>query len=341
MLRNWQYVIDTCNPPRDKPLDPVSRWLVITRACVFSMTYTSGIIGGLLAATTGTVHWGYFALAVFGLVLAHAANNMTNDYFDAKSGLDTDPFYARAQYSPHPLIGGLTSEAGLVTAILALNLVDAAIALYLTLARDWPVMLFALLGLAISVFYVAPPIKLKYRGLGELGIFLVWGPLMIGGTYYVAAGNLPAWVLLASIPYALLVTTVIIGKHLDKWEQDKEKGVKTLPVAIGFQNSLQLNQVLMVGFFLAIAALVVARILSPWTLLVVFALPRLRQTLTIYNQPKPKEPPPNYPVWPLWYVSAAFWLTKRAGYLFFAGLFLGLIAESVARLFLPSFSGSI
>ncbi|MBI2845988.1 MAG: hypothetical protein HYX86_05520, partial [Chloroflexi bacterium] len=75
MLRNWQYVIDTCNPPPDKPLDPVSRWLVITRACVFSMSYTSALIGGLLALSSGAmVNLGYVALAVLGVVLAHAAN---------------------------------------------------------------------------------------------------------------------------------------------------------------------------------------------------------------------------------------------------------------------------
>lgn len=332
MLRNWQYVIDTCNPPPNKPLDPVSRWLVITRACVFSMSYTSALIGGLLAVSSGAiVNLGYVALAVLGVVLAHAANNMVNDYFDLESGLDSDLSYARAQYSPHPLLAGLTSETGLVTAILAVNLIDALIALYFTLVVGWPVLVFALLGLTISVFYVAPPIRLKYHRLGELGVFVVWGPLMIGGTYYVATGTIPPWVFLASIPYGLLVTTVLIGKHLDKYEQDKVKGVKTLPVAIGFQNALRLNQWLMVGFFVATLGLVLVGMLTPWVLLTFFALPRLRRVLETYSQPKPTSPPPNYPVWPLWYVSAAFWLNKRSGYLFVAGLFL----DPVIKLLFP------
>ena len=61
---------------------------------------------------------------------------------------------------------------------------------------------FALAGLFISVFYVAPPLKLKHHGLGEPGVFVVWGPLMIGGTYYVTAGTLPPWVWVATLPYA-------------------------------------------------------------------------------------------------------------------------------------------
>ena len=52
--------------------------------------------------------------------------------------------------------------------------------------------LFALLGLFVSVFYVAPPLKLKHRGFGEPGVSLVWGPLMIGGTYFVTAGDAAA-----------------------------------------------------------------------------------------------------------------------------------------------------
>ena len=49
------------------------------------------------------------------------------------------------------------------------------------------VIAFALAGLFLSVFYVAPPFSLKRHGLGELDVFLTWGPLMIGGTYLVAS----------------------------------------------------------------------------------------------------------------------------------------------------------
>ena len=114
-------------------------------------------------------------------------------------------------------------------------------------ARGWPVAAFALAGLFISVFYVAPPLKLKHHGLGEPGVFVVWGPLMIGGTYYVTAGTLPSWMWLASIPYAIVVTTVLIGKHVDKYEQDRARGIHTLPVLLGRAASLRLNQALMVA----------------------------------------------------------------------------------------------
>src|SRR6058998_4420688 len=81
LLDSWRQIVATGNLPRNRVIDPVSRWLLITRACVFSMTLTSALIGGLLAAASSPApQWGYFGLALLGLVVAHAANNMINDY---------------------------------------------------------------------------------------------------------------------------------------------------------------------------------------------------------------------------------------------------------------------
>jgi 1,4-dihydroxy-2-naphthoate octaprenyltransferase len=324
VVQNWIEVIQTATLSRDKEMDLVSRWLIITRAAVFSMTLTSGLIGGLLAAASTTFAWTPFLLALLGLVLAHAANNMINDYFDLSGGVDTTEYY-RAQYAPHPILAGLISKSGLRSAILLVNVLDAAIALYLVSVRGWPVLLFAGLGLFISVFYVAPPIRLKHIGLGEVGVFIVWGPLMIGGTYFCAAGSVPLWVYAAGLPYALLVTTVLIGKHLDKFEQDTAKGIHTLPVLLGYDLSMRLNQALMIAFYVVTLALIATHIIGLWALLVIFSLPRLVRVLKVYNEPKPATPPANYPVWPLWYVAGAFYLNKLAGGLFILGLILNLV----------------
>ena len=265
-----------------------------------------------------------FGLALVGLVLAHAANNMINDYFDLEGGVDTED-YVRGQYAPHPVLSGLISKAGLLLAIAILNLLDLGILLYLTELRGWPVAAFALAGLFVSVFYVAPPLKLKHRGLGEPSVFLVWGPLMIGGTFFVTTGYLAPWVVVASVPYAILVTTVLIGKHVDKFDADTAKGIHTLPVILGRERSLFLNQELMIAFFVFVVSLVLTGTLGVWTLLCFGALPKLVQVLKVYNQPRPESPPENYPIWPLWYVAWAFLVTRRAGALFVLGLGLNAI----------------
>ena len=324
LVGNWKEVIDTCNLSPAKRMDAVSRWLVLTRACVFQMSLTSGLIGGLLALSVGPINWLYFALAVIGLVIAHAANNLSNDFFDLQEGLDTKE-YPRALYAPHPVLSGLTTQGKLRTAFLTLTVIDAIIALFLATVRGPLVLGFAAAGLFISLFYTAPPLKLKYRGLGELGVFLVWGPLMIGGTYFIAAGNLPAWVWAACVPYALAVTTVIMGKHLDKFPYDQPRGVRTLAVLLGEPATNRLIRGLMVLFYVVCVALVLAGVLSVWVLLVLASLPRLRSVWRIYLQPKPKAPPENYAVWPLWFVSWAFHWTKLAGTLFVFGVILGAI----------------
>ena len=305
-------------------MDAVSRWLLITRASVFPMTVLSAVIGGLFAAHVPDAHWGYFALCIIGLVAAHAANNMINDYFDLEGGVDSAN-YVRAQYAPHPVLSGLISKTGLLVAIAVVNLLDLGLVLYLTEHRGWPVALFALIGLFVSVGYVAPPFKLKHRGLGEPGVLLVWGPLMIGGTYYVTTGSFAPWVIVASLPYALLVTAVLMGKHIDKLEADSAKGIRTLPVILGRDRALALTRGLMIAFFVLVAALAAAGGLGVWTLLSFAAIPRVRKVLQVFRKPRPAQPPPRYPLWPLWYVSFAFLVTRSAGGWFVIGLVLDAI----------------
>ncbi|MBM2843157.1 MAG: Prenyltransferase [Anaerolineales bacterium] len=324
LVRNWKEVIDTCNLSPDKRMDFVSRWLVLMRACVFQMSVTSGLIGGLLAVSVGAINWFYFALAVVGLVLAHAANNLSNDFFDLQEGLDTKD-YPRALYAPHPVLSGLTTQRGLATAFISLTAIDALIALYLTYVRGPFVLGFAAAGLLVSLFYTAWPLKLKYRGLGEIGVFIVWGPLMIGGTYFVAAGNLPSWIWAACLPYALAVTTVVIGKHLDKLPYDKPRGVRTLAVILGEVSTNRLIRGMMVLFYLVSLGLVLSGIVSVWVVLVLLSVPRLLRVWKIYSQPKPTTPPEGHTVWPLWFVSWAFYWVKQAGTLFVLGIILGAI----------------
>ena len=336
-LLAWKEILETANPPVARPLDTVGKWLVITRAAVFPMTIWSGLIGGLLAveanrvAGGAPVDWGLFLLAVVGLVLAHAANNMINDYFDTTGGVDTDD-YVRALYAPHPILSGWVTKRQLGIAIVIVNAIGAAIMLALAAVRGPLIIVLALAGLFVSVFYVAPPIRLKHHGLGEPGVFLVWGPLMIGGTFLAATGTIPGWVLLVSFPYALLVTSVLFGKHIDKIEADTKLGVRTLPVILGESRARTVGQWLMILFYPLTIAVVLAGWIGPWALLVVLAVPRLIGVLAVFMQPKPAGPPPGRELgWPLWFVGYAFVHTRRAGGL----LTLGLLLNALLPLRLP------
>ena len=338
-LAVWRTAYNTANLPvgMTRPPDAVSKWLVITRAAVFSMTATAGLIGGLLAVGAARldplafqVDWGLMALAVIGLVVAHAANNMINDYFDLEGGVDTDE-YVRALYAPHPILSGWVSKRQLAVAILIANAIDFGIMLFLASQRGPLVIAFALAGLFVSVFYVAPPIRLKHIGLGEPGVFIVWGPLMVGGTFFVATGQLPAWVWLASLPYAILVTTVLFGKHIDKIQADTAKGIHTLPVILGEARARLVAQGLMVAFYPIVIGAALVGFIGPWVALVLLGIPRLVQVLRVFAEPRPEVPPHSYVGWPLWFVGAAFVHTRRAGAL----LILGLLLNAILPIQLP------
>jgi len=330
----WRDLMQTVNPPEDRPLDTVGKWLVMTRAIVFPMTLWSGTIGALLAVEYGrrvggvAIDWIGVVLAVIGLVIAHAANNLINDYFDMTSGVDTDGYF-RALYAPHPVLSGWVSKATLRKAMVGLTVIDGLIMLILAARSPQPLLIvgFALAGLFLSVFYVAPPFRLKQHGLGELDVFLTWGPLMIGGVYLVATGTVPGWVLIFSIPYALLVTSVLFGKHIDKIEPDTKLGIRTLPVILGESGARRVNQGLMILFYPLIVLAAALGWVGPWILLAVLGMPTLVRVLRVYNSPKPAGPPPWYPArgWPLWFVGFAFRHTRLAGGLLTLGLFINVL----------------
>ena len=257
---------------------------------------------------------------------------MINDYFDTSQGIDTDD-YVRALYAPHPILSGWVTKRQLEAAILIVNGIGAAIMLYLAWVRGPLIIAFALAGLFVSVFYVAPPIRLKHHGLGEPGVFLVWGPLMVGGTFLAATGTIEPWVLLVSIPYALIVTAVLFGKHIDKIAADTKLGVRTLPVILGEARARTVGSWLMILFYPLTVLIVLAGLVGPWVLLVVLGVPRLLATLKVFDQPKPAGPPPGYPErgWPLWFVGYAFVHTRRAGGL----LTLGLLLNALLPIRLP------
>jgi len=326
MLKRWYTILETGNlPPGERPgpgLDWLSRWLLITRFCVMPMTLYAALLALLLALWQGyAVDWSAWCLAAIGLVLAHITNNMLNDWLDWRQGVDTKG-YPRTEYSPHPLLSGLTTEGRLLAAILLCLALDAAIGAYLWWLRGWPIVAFALAGFALSTFYVAPPLHLKRHGLGELTVLVVWGPLMVGGTFYAVVGSLPAWVVWASLPYGLLVTTVLLGKHIDKYEYDLAKDVHTLPVLLGPRVARLLTRWALAAFFILVALEVWRGILPVTCLLVALALPRLHVVDQFFRRPRPYSRPPDDPIWPLWFAALAFLVVRLAGAWFLLGLLL-------------------
>ena len=312
-----------------KKLDVISRWLVSTRAAVLVMTFFSAAIAGLLTALAGDfVLWKWLLLTI-GLIFAHATNNLLNDYTDFKRGVDKDNYF-RTQYGPQPLQSGLMSERELLTYAAITGLIALAAGLPLVILNGWIAWALLAAGVVFVLFYTWP---LKYIGLGEVSVILIWGPLMVAGGYFVITGQWDWNVAIASLPYALGPTTVLFGKHIDKLDQDQAKGIHTLPVILGEKTARASVLVMIALMYLLVGYLILIRYFSPVMAVVLVGLTALPGLWKMYQAPKPKEEPADLPkgIWPLYFSAASFGHNRRYGTFFLLGLILELVLQAILK----------
>lgn len=327
MWRKALQVIPRISKEEWDHLDVISKWLISTRAVVLIMTFLSGAIAGILAFRDGQFNLWYFLLLEIGLVFSHATNNLFNDLTDYVKGVDQDNYY-RSQYGPQPLVHGLMNKRQILTYALVTGLIALAAGLVLVAIHGTLALVLLGLGVFFVLFYTFP---LKYIALGEISVLIVWGPLMIGGGYFVITGNWDWNVALASLPYALGVTSVIFGKHVDKYEVDKAKRIHTLPVLIGEKVSrFVIVNMFLLQYFAAIY-LTINGFFTPVMLVVLLAVPTFRQVQPMFRNPRPLEKPADFPdVWPNYFVAAAFVHNRRFGILYL----LGLVLDTVLKLYI-------
>lgn len=304
-------------------LDPLAKWLVATRAAVFLMTFFSALMGILMAARTHPVSAAEAALLVLGLVLAHATNNLLNDLTDWWKGIDRAG-YVRNEYGVQPLSRGLINVRQMAWLIAMTGTPALCIGIYLAATNGWLVWQLLAAGAFFVLFYTWP---LKPLGLGEPAVLLVWGPLMVGGSWAVLTDGWSWSVALASVLYALGPTCVLFGKHIDKLQADRERSVRTLPVLLGEERARRWV-ILMLGIqYLLPLLLIRLEMISVWVLAVWLALPHAKKTIDVYARPAPVTRPEHFPasLWPLWFSAWSFDHMRRYSLLLFLAMLLGVI----------------
>jgi 1,4-dihydroxy-2-naphthoate octaprenyltransferase len=320
-------------------LDLISKWLISTRAAVLVMTFLSAVLAGLFALhdarqggfIVSPLTW---IILTLGLVLAHASNNIFNDFTDYTRGVDIDNYY-RTMYGPQPVADGLLTKRQHLTYFGITGLLALACGIYLVVISGGGLTWLLLgLGAFFVLFYTWP---LKYIALGEIAVLIVWGPLMVGGGYYVLT-HIWSWnVVWASMPYVLGVTTVIFGKHIDKLMIDKAKKIFTLPVLIGEKAARYAVLALMVLPYLLVVGLILTRYFTPVLLVVLIAVPTSQKMIPQFLKPKPETRPEGFPDgqggWPLYFAPQAFVNNRAFGTWFMVGMILDVIIRVVFPLF--------
>lgn len=211
-------------------------WLALrtTRLPFVTATVASVLLGIAVAASHGTFRPGLGGVTLAAAVAIHLGLNVANDVFDARSGADA------ANTTPTPYSGGsrvvqygLVSLSTMVLLAVALYAVGIGLGAYLAWRLgSWTLVGIGAAGVAISVAYTAPPLRLVHRGLGELAVAAGFGPVVVLGAYVVQAGRLSWEAGYASLPVGLLVGLILYVNELPDRGSDASVGKRTLVVRL-------------------------------------------------------------------------------------------------------------
>lgn len=196
----------------------------------------SMFLGASVAARNGPLAPEWLALTVLGIFAIEVAKNASGEIVDFRSGADL----AIAAKDRSPFSGGkrvivdglLTPRQTAVIAGTA-YLVGITSGLLIAALRTPDILWVGVVGVACAFFYHAPPVKLSYRGLGELAVGLCYGPLIASGTYLVQRGQVSPGIILESIPLGLMIAAFLWINEIPDCDADRLAGKRTLVVRLG------------------------------------------------------------------------------------------------------------
>ena len=302
-------------PGATRPSLPVL-WYRAIRPFSFTASIVPVVVGTACAVVVGGASPLAFLLCLGGSVALQAGTNLVNDYYDHRLGADHS-----GSLGPSRVIqeGWLAPRTVLLAGI-AFFVAGGAAGFALVGMAGWPILALGLIGVPLAYGYTAPPLKLAYRGLGELNVFMLMGPLMVLGGFLVhrAAGSLVA--LTASLPIGCLVAAILHCNNIRDLDDDRALGKQTLATIVGPGWAKVELVALLGGAYAALAAAVWLRVLPRPALLAFLSLPTAFQVgRTVATATSPLELAPS--------VRLAAKLHAQFGAL----LAIGLLATAIWR----------
>jgi len=247
-------------------------WFHATRPFSFPASALGVLVGTAAAAPISHWRWGILAAELVAVVAMHAIANLLNDYFDYRSGVDHRTELDEGRPGRF-LVKNILLPRDVLKLVFVLSLVIAPLGAFLIWTGGWPAVAIAATGIFLGYAYTGPPFAFKYHRLGELCIFIVYGPAIVVGAGYMQARRLTPEMFLYSIPLGMLITAIVSANFLRDLEEDSHGGIRTLARALGRK--------LYVPFYLAlmflpapfVVAMVLAKAAPAWLLLSLLALP--------------------------------------------------------------------
>ena len=259
-------------------------WLTLsaTRLPFLSATFIPVLVGLAIAL----LHFGpafdlvAALLTLIGATAVHLGLNVANDVFDARLGAD-EKNVNPTQYSGGSRViqYGLVSLRDMAFISIAMYAIAIGVGLVLLLTRfSLELLAIGAAGILLSFFYTAPPLKLVYRGLGEIVVGLGFGPIMLLGAYVVQSGGaVPLEPVIASIPIGLLVALILYVNEVPDRPADARAGKRTLPVRLSRPAVVNLYLGAALAAFAVIAVGVIVGVLPIPALVALLGLPLVRR----------------------------------------------------------------
>jgi len=256
----------------DSPADPPSRaavWFRAIRPWSFAASVVPVAVGGACAFLAGQFSLGAFALCMLGGVALQAGTNMVNDYWDWRQGADHS-----GSLGPSRVIQqGWLSPSAVLRGGVGFFALAALCGFVLTALAGWPILLLGLIGVPLAYGYTAPPLKLAYRGLGELNVFFLMGPIMVLGGLLVHGAAGLAVASIASVPVGFLVAAILHANNIRDLDDDRSLGKRTIATLVGMRWAKREFDVLVFGAYAVLVGAVATRRLPPTALLPLLSLP--------------------------------------------------------------------
>jgi 1,4-dihydroxy-2-naphthoate octaprenyltransferase len=204
-------------------------------------------LGIAVAATEGPLPWGWLVITGLAFFCMEVAKNAWGDVFDYDSGTDlavapedrTAFSGGKRVMVDELLTRGQTWRIALGFGATGL-LLGGAIVLFREPAALW----IGLLGMFLGWSYHGPPLRFAYRGLGELDVVIVYGPLIALATYLIATHRFSMDVLLLSLPLGLYIAAFLWVNEFPDYAADRKCGKYNLIVRLGRHRASRLLPVI-------------------------------------------------------------------------------------------------
>ena len=204
-------------------------WLLAARPKTLAAAAAPVAAGTGLAAASGRFSLLPAAAALLGALLIQVATNLANDYFDFVKGGDTPSRVGPTRVTQ----AGLLAAESVRIAMWVVLASAFGVGIYLVSVGGWPIVVIGLASLVCAVAYTGGPFPLAYHGLGDLFVFIFFGLVAVGGTYYVQALSLSEGAVWAGVGLGAFSTAILVVNNLRDRETDQAAGKRTLAVRIG------------------------------------------------------------------------------------------------------------